>query len=46
MSATIASLNEYAEEFGITEVLRSYSRLQSASYIIPLEAKSHELLCN
>ena len=45
MSATIASLNKYAEEFGITEVLPSYSWLQSAGYI-PLTAKSHELLRN
>ena len=33
MTATIASLNKYAEEFGITEVLPCYSWLQSVRYI-------------
>lgn len=46
MLATIASLNQYAEEFDITEVLLSHSWLQSVCYIITLTAKSHELLCD
>lgn len=45
MSDTIASLNKYAEEFGITEVLPSFPAYIGCLHV-SLTAKPNELLCN
>lgn len=45
MSDTIASLNEYADEFGITEVL-PLSSVRAGYLHVSLTAKSHEFLCH